>query len=174
MSGKVLYSKVPKMFELFEDILLHTPFWWWEASERDSKPAEIPSGNGLYVKWSFNGCKQSHVLFQPGQLVQRLVEGIAFYQFLCAILKDYDTRKTEIIHKLQTTGQKIFRKVYLMADMTVDHEGMQICTKPLVSLPASCTLRRWALSTVQSKPSAHARDTMKLLSHPVWYSIMPV
>lgn len=26
MSGKVLYSKVPKMFELFEDILLHTHF----------------------------------------------------------------------------------------------------------------------------------------------------
>ena len=52
---------------------------------------------------------------------------------MCAILKDYDTRKTEIIHKLQTIGQKIFRKAYLMADMTVDHEGMQICTKPLVS-----------------------------------------
>ena len=34
---------------------------------------------------------------------------------------------------MQTIGQKIFRKAYLMADMTVDHEGMQICTKPLVS-----------------------------------------
>ena len=133
MSGKVLYSKVPKMFELFEDILLHTHF----DDEKRLKEILNQLKSRLEMGFMSNGhstaVNRAMSYFNQGSWYKELVEGIAFYQFLCAILKDYDTRKTEIIHKLQTIGQKIFRKVYLMADMTVDHEGMQICTKPLVS-----------------------------------------
>lgn len=133
MSGKVLYSKVPKMFELFEDILLHTHF----DDEKRLKEILNQLKSRLEMGFMSNGhstaVNRAMSYFNQGSWYKELVEGIAFYQFLCAILKDYDTRKTEIIHKLQTIGQKIFRKAYLMADMTVDHEGMQICTKPLVS-----------------------------------------
>ena len=133
MSGKVLYSKVPKMFELFEDILLHTHF----DDEKRLKEILNQLKSRLEMGFMSNGhstaVNRAMSYFNQGSWYKELVEGIAFYQFLCAILKDYDTRKTKIIHKLQTIGQKIFRKAYLMADMTVDHEGMQICTKPLVS-----------------------------------------
>ena len=133
MSGKVLYSKVPKMFELFEDILLHTHF----DDEKRLKEILNQLKSRLEMGFMSNGhstaVNRAMSYFSQGSWYKELEEGIAFYQFLCALLKDYDTRKSSVIHKLQIIGQKIFRKTYLLADMTVDDEGMQICKEPLVS-----------------------------------------
>lgn len=71
--------------------------------------------------------------FSQGSWYKELVEGIAFYEFLCDTLKNYETRKVEVIRRLNSIGQKIFRKAYLLADMTMNQEGLQLCLKPLAA-----------------------------------------
>ena len=133
LSGKVLYSKVQKMFELFEDILMHTHF----DDEKRLKEILNQMKSRLEMGFMSNGhstaVNRAMSYFSQGSWYKELVEGIAFYQFLCDILKDYDNKKAELIRKLQSIGQKIFRKDFLLADMTMDQEGLQACLTPLSS-----------------------------------------
>ena len=131
LSGKVLYSKVPKMFELFDEILLHTHF----DDEKRLKDILNQLKSRLEMGFMSNGhstaVNRAMSYFSHGSWYKELVEGIAFSHFLCDILKNYDNRKTELIPKLQTIGKHIFRKEFLLADMTVDQEGLGICQAPL-------------------------------------------
>jgi len=127
LAGKALYSKVPKMFELFEDILLYTHF----DDEKRLKEILNQLKSRLEMGFMSNGhstaVNRSMSYFSQGSWYKEMVEGIAFYQFLCGVLKNYDTKKAKVITKLQAMVQKIFRKEYLLADMTVDREGLLNC-----------------------------------------------
>ena len=110
LSGKALYGKVPKMFDLFEDILLHTHF----DDEKRLKEILNQLKSRLEMSLMSNGhsaaVNRAMSYFSQGSWYKEMVEGIAFYQFLCGVLKDYDTKKSEVIAKLQKMVQKIFRK----------------------------------------------------------------
>ena len=133
LSGKVLYSKVSKLFELFEEILLHTHF----DDEKRLKEILNQLKSRLEMGFMSNGhstaVNRAMSYFSQGSWYKELVEGIAFYQFLCDTLKNYETRKVEVIRRLNSIGQKIFRKAYLLADMTMNQEGLQLCLKPLAA-----------------------------------------
>ncbi|MGN0205244.1 MAG: insulinase family protein, partial [Coprococcus sp.] len=131
MGGKALYNKMPKMFKLLEEILLHTHF------EDEKRLKEIL--NQLKSRLEMNFLSNGHTVavnratsyFSQGTWFKELTEGIAFYQFICDTLKDYETKKTEVIGKLQSLCSKIFRKEYLLADVTANEEGLELCRKEI-------------------------------------------
>ena len=111
--------------------------------------------------------------FSQGSWYKELVEGIAFYQFLCDTLKNYEIRKVEVIRRLNSIGQKIFRKAYLLADMTMNQEGLQLCLKPLAAFEAKLYTTPMSETDCSIKQSAYVRNMEKPSLRPAWCSITP-
>ena len=55
---------------------------------------------------------------------KELTEGISFYQSVCSLLKDYESKRSMLPEKLRRLCAKIFRKEFLLTDWTSDVKGL--------------------------------------------------
>ena len=131
IGGKVLYQKTSKMFELLEEILLRTRF------DDDKRLREILNQMKSRLEMSFlsNGhsvsVNRATSYFSQGAWFKEKTEGIEFYQFICDVLKHFEERKAGVTAALQLLCRKIFRKEYLLADVTSDSYGLKLCQEDL-------------------------------------------
>lgn len=131
IGGKALYSRIETMFSLLKEVLLNTCF------DDEKRLREILNQMKSRLEMSFlsNGhsvaVNRATSYFSQGAWFKEKIEGIEFYQFICDILKHYEERKAEVIGKLKRLCRKVFRKEYLLADITADAEGMQLCRKDM-------------------------------------------
>lgn len=131
IGGKALYGKMEKVFELFEEILMHTDF----EDDRRLKDILFQMKSRLEMGFMSNGhstaVNRATSYFNQGAWFKELVEGIAFYRFICGILKNYEAEKAGLIEKLKAICGRIFRKERLLADVTADGEGLALCRESI-------------------------------------------
>ena len=61
---------------------------------------------------------------RSGSWFKELTEGISFYQTICDILKNYETKGSELPEKMHRLCTKIFRKENLLTDWTSNEKGL--------------------------------------------------
>ncbi len=134
ISGKAMYYRIPKLFELMEEVLLRTRF----DDDRRLKDILNQVKSRLEMNFMSNGhtaaVKRAESYFSRGSWYKELTGGIEFYHFICDILKDYDARKDSLIEELGSICKKIFRKEFLLADVTADEAGLEKCSGPIADL----------------------------------------
>lgn len=131
VGGKALYGKLPKLFSLIEELLMHTRFDDGKRLKEILNQLKSRLEMGFLSNGHTTAVNRATSYFSQGAWFREQTEGIAFYQFLSDILKDYDSRKQEIILQLESLAGVIFRKEYLLADVTADEEGMALCRNQL-------------------------------------------
>jgi len=119
---KALYDKMPKAFELLDEILFATRFDNYKrlleiVQETKSKlqTRAMQGGNAMASLRAYSYYSESHYLREQ-------YSGIAFYKFIEKIEKDFDEYKEIIAANLSLLMKLIFRKENLIISYTCDRE----------------------------------------------------
>lgn len=62
------------------------------------------------------------------------MKGVAYYEFLCDLEKDFDEKKEELVQILEMLVREIFTKKRLLIDITTSEEGYQCFEKEVLGL----------------------------------------
>ncbi len=124
VSGRFLYEKADKAFELMNEMLVHTHF------DDTKRLRDILTQIKSRLEMSFMSAGHSVAVSRAASYsrsslwFRELTEGISFYQKICDILENYDDCKNDLPGKLGKLCGKIFRKDRMMVDWTSDQEGL--------------------------------------------------
>ncbi len=125
--GKAFYNKLPKLFALYEEMLVHTHFEDEKRLKEILNQLKSRLEMGLLGNGHSTAVNRATSYFHEAAWHKELTGGIAFYHFVCDTLENYDERKAEVAQKVRSICRKIFRKEYLLADVTADAKGGDMC-----------------------------------------------
>lgn len=121
---KVLYEKLPQAFALAEEILTESvytdPKRLFEliAEARSEKQAQMmTAGHTLAAGRALS------YLSKPACVLEHM-NGLPFYQLLESLENEFETKKDDLIDKMQKVVRFIFRPENLMVDYTAQKEGL--------------------------------------------------
>lgn len=129
--ARALYDKLPYVFEMAEEILLHSVF------EDDKRLYEIlaklKSRLSVQLSSSGHGTAAGRALsyFSPLNAFNDEISGIAFYQLVSRLEKDFNTEKDTLKERLRAMTQKLFCREGLFVSLTADEEGLKRMREPL-------------------------------------------
>ena len=121
---RCLFEKTARSFELAEEMLMDTCF------DDTRRLKDILNQLKSRLEMSFMTAGHSLAIgraasyARSGSWFRELTEGISFYQEVCSLLKDYDTKSDVLPEKLRRLCSKIFRKEFLLTDWTSDLKGL--------------------------------------------------
>ncbi len=124
-TGKVLDTKLPKMMALIESMIFETDFM------DDKRIKEIL--NQIKSRQEMSMMNAGHSVsvnraisyYNEGAWYKELTEGIAYYQFICDLLKNYDEKKAEMADNFRRLMIRIFRPENMMVDWTAEKSALE-------------------------------------------------
>lgn len=126
MHVKTLYGEIPKALELVGEIVSSTKFT--DGKRLYEIIAELKSR--LQMAFSSSGNSVSAVramsYFSPMGKYSDTVGGITFYQLVKGLEADFDERKEDLMRKLQSLAELIFRKENLTVSLGSQPEAYDI------------------------------------------------
>ncbi|MCP1102753.1 Zn-dependent M16 (insulinase) family peptidase [Aequitasia blattaphilus] len=128
---KALYDKLEVSFDMVKEILLHSNL------EDEKRIKEIISMSTSRLLMKFQQAGHSTAVSRASSYssvigkYKELTSGIDYYQFLAALLEDYDNRKEEMVSKLRKILVHVFRKENLLISFTAEREGLEGIHKKL-------------------------------------------
>lgn len=130
-SIKVLYDKLPKAFEIMEEVLLHSKL---DDTKRlkeivQELKASLSSKVGNSGQSLAIGRATSY--FSEASLVGDIISGVSYLWFIEELAEDFDSKVSEVIDKLKETAKLIFNKNNLVIGYTADEDGYEKLAKPL-------------------------------------------
>lgn len=124
-SARVLYEKLDFGFSAIAEILL-------DSVLRDSRRlGEIVAETKSRSQMRLNSASHSAAVaratsyFSPSSAYNDRTGGIAFYQFVEDLAKNYEERKEALIQKLEETAARLFTRENLIISYTADEKGME-------------------------------------------------
>jgi len=140
VDGKAFYEEQNHLFALAEEMLFQTKIedldrLYEIIAELKSRAQTqvLSNGHSLAVKRALS-------YLSPGYRVMDLTTGVAFFQFIDHLEKEYAERKEEIREKLLTVAKKLFTPQNFFISYTADEEGYQKMTKELASFSKALSL----------------------------------
>lgn len=132
ISGKCFSEKVPKIFELVQEMLFETSF----ADSSRLKEILSETKSRLQMTLASSGhssaAMRAESYYSESGLYQDEISGIAYYDFISACETDFDERQTEIMDQLTQVMHKIFRPENLVVGVTGDMAGIKRVKKELL------------------------------------------
>lgn len=131
--ARVLYDKLPYVFEMAEEILFHSVF------EDDKRLYEIlarlKSRLSMQLASSGHATAAGRALsyFSPVNAFNDEISGIAFYQFVSGLEKNFDEKKEMLKEKLRLMMRRLFCREGLFVSLTSDEEGLKRMREPFLS-----------------------------------------
>lgn len=125
ISAKALSSKLDKLVEIIEEIVLDTDFDDYERileiinQEKSSKELGLINGGSLYAS------RRLLAYFSQVGAYAENISGVEHYFFLKRIAKDFDKNKENISNKLKSIAQKIFNANNLYISFTAPNEDFK-------------------------------------------------
>lgn len=137
---RVLYQKLEFGFSMLNEIFMHSKL------EDEKRLGEILRETKSRGRMKLEGASHSAAVsratsyFSPTASFNDRTGGIAYYHFLEDLVKDYDNKKQDIIHKLKEVSGKLFTVDNMLVNYTADETGFQgldAAMKPFVeALPS--------------------------------------
>lgn len=133
VSGKALYAKQDYLFTLAEEMLIRTEFTdtgrlYEIIAELKSRAQAQALSNGHSLSM-----KRALSYVSPGYHIIDLTTGIAFFQFIAELEKNFEEKKETIQEKLSAVSKKLFTRKNFFVSYTADEEGYRIFKKKLPS-----------------------------------------
>lgn len=119
VKAKALTSKLPKLAELLQEILMRTVF------EDTRRLKEILQENrsrlemGIYQQGHMMAMNRLTAYFSPAGQYNELLNGVAYYKFLARLEKDYEQKKDTIVKTLKDIAARLFCKNNLVLGITL-------------------------------------------------------
>ena len=151
---KALYENLPRAIELMEELILTTDFT--DTRRLREILAENHSRFGEYAN------QAGHIVALQRALsygsvkteVDEAMGGVDQYRLICRMEENYEEKKEEIVHKLQTLCRMIFRPENLMIDFTGDAAELAKLEGPVTALKEklyTCEVEKQAYAPVPVK-----------------------
>lgn len=128
---KLLYSEQAAAFGLLEEILLHSV---WKDEKR---LYEIISETRSRLQMTMNSSGHSAAVnrclsyYSQAGAYQEMISGIAYYQFIDHLYRDFDKKKSEISDALTTLAKNLFYRDNLTVSLTSEEESYGAFEKAL-------------------------------------------
>lgn len=133
---KALYNKLPVAVKLMQEMMQSTKF---EDSKRLSEILDMMKSR-LQSKLQSAGHSTAIArAMSYGSVISKykdVTNGITFYQFVCDLTENYDTKQEEIIGKLYELAKMIFRPENLMVSYTAERESLEVASEMIRTLRA--------------------------------------
>ena len=138
--GKALYAQIPFMFEMIREILeksnLHDTKRLYEIIAEIKSRAQaslVSAGHSTAVL-------RASSYSNPASKFQDEMAGIAYYQFIEKLEKDFEAQKEDVIEKLELLLKQIFRPENLYISYTGERESVEVVKEQVCQLKANlCT-----------------------------------
>lgn len=122
-SARVLYDRLDFGFTMLEEILTRSDF----TNEKRLYEVILETRSRARMKLENAGhstaVSRATSYFSASAYYNEMTGGTAYYHFLEDLAKHYETRKNEIITKLQTVCQKLFTRANMLVNYTADDTG---------------------------------------------------
>ncbi len=124
-SIRVLYDKLDFGFTMLEEILNHSVF------TDEKRLGEVIQETRSRAKMKLENAGHSTAVsratsyFSATAYYNELTGGTAYYHFLEQLEKDYDSRKGEIIARLQEVSRKLFTRANMLINYTANDKGYE-------------------------------------------------
>lgn len=126
---KAFYDELPKAFALITEVLTH--------SKLDDKKRLKEIISELKSRMQGNMVASGHSVaairamsyFSETAAVAELLSGMPFYRLLERLEADFDANSDELVEKLQSLAERVFRPENLLLDFTADEDGYQAFEK---------------------------------------------
>ena len=130
-SIKVLYDKLPKAFEIMEEVLLHSKLDDVKRLKEivEELKASLSSKVGNSGHSLAIGRATSY--FSEASYVGDIISGVSYLWFIEELAKEFDSKVSEVIDKLKETAKLIFNKNNLVIGYTANEDGYERLAKPL-------------------------------------------
>ncbi len=148
---KALYANLPRAIELMEELILTSDFTDTKRlkeilAENNSKAQEymIQAGHTVAIgrALSYGGVKAA---------VEEELSGIDQFRLTCGLEQKFEEKKEELVEKLQTLCEMIFRPENLMIDFTGDEKELEKLEAPVAALKKklyTCPVKKEAYAPV--------------------------
>jgi Zn-dependent M16 (insulinase) family peptidase len=131
ISGKVLYQKMDKLFELINEILHHSKLGdtkrLYEIIREVKSRIQMrmnSAGHSVAVDRAFSYITQSGYYTEE-------TKGIRYFRFLATLEQEFEARKEEIVTSLRKLSETIFTKDAMAISITAEQDGYEQLTKVL-------------------------------------------
>ncbi len=120
---KVLYENIDKAFALVKEIVLHSKYQ--DAKRLYEIIAEMKSKMETMMSSSGHSLAAMRALsyFSETAAIAQQVNGLPQFRLLEELEENFEDKKVELTHKLETLVSYIFREENLMVDYTATEEG---------------------------------------------------
>ncbi|MGE5499994.1 MAG: insulinase family protein, partial [Syntrophothermus sp.] len=151
VDAKFMNNKTADMFSLFTEIINHTKYS--DISRLKEIMVRLQSRLESRVKQNGMGYSQIRLssYYSKSGMFNEMTNGLEFYWFISKLLKDFDSRQTEISDNLKKTAALLFSGKNLIASVTCSKNDYQAYTgalgKALETLPSEKKeIKNWDLT----------------------------
>ena len=134
MSGKALYEKTPVMFQMMEEILMHTIF------EDEKRLLELLDMLKSRLQMRIQSAGHTVAALRAGSYASTMskykdiTSGIEFYERLQTLLAQYEMNKQDCMANLQKISKQLFSKGNLLVSYTGNRESLNQVKKLVETL----------------------------------------
>ena len=126
LKSRVMYDKIDFAFDMIEEFINETVF----DDEKRLKEIldEVKSRLEVTMMQSGNSIalQRSMSYLSEASKYSDMMKGIGYYGFVSDIVKNYETKKSEIINNLKAVVKYIFRKDNMLISCTADTKGIEL------------------------------------------------
>ncbi|TCT15663.1 hypothetical protein EDC18_103373 [Natranaerovirga pectinivora] len=124
--GKAFVEKLPILFDLLNEVVMKTKLD--DTKRLEEILLETKSRLQMFLNGSGHTAAANRALsyFSKLAFYKEMVSGITYYRFVEELVKDYDTKKQDIIEKLNALVKYLFRRENLMISYTAEKSAFGI------------------------------------------------
>lgn len=129
ISGKSLADKLPKLFELLEEIIINTIYTENKRIKDIIRESKTNMLTNLLDSGHVTAARRVSANVSQSNEYNERISNISYYEFLCDIEKNIDNNIENIEDKLKQTAELIFNKQNLIVSTTLDDKNKEIFEK---------------------------------------------
>lgn len=127
LSGKAVYERLPQMADLMRQIIMDSHYADSARLKDILNQSRSRQQMSLISSGHAAAAARAASYYSECAWFKELTGGIAYYQFVNDLVEHFDDRKRLLISKLSGLTHMIFRREYLLVDITAQEEGLADC-----------------------------------------------
>ena len=125
IKSKALYHEIPKVFELVEEIVLHSHLSDAERVKEVLSMYNAKTQARLVAAGHLTAAGRAKSYGSIGEAMREQVGGLEFYRFTDDLAKNFDEKKEEMFAAFEQILTKVFRKENLLLSYVSAKEGLK-------------------------------------------------
>ncbi|MCY6484754.1 insulinase family protein [Clostridium aestuarii] len=134
VKSKALVDKIPKMFELLEEIILNTKFNDKKRLKEIIQEMKSRLEMAIFGSGHIVAANRLFSYFSEAGKYEELISGLEFFEFIKTLERNFDEKYDEIVENLEKISTEIFNKNNLLMSIAGEEEEYKEAEKHIPSL----------------------------------------